>query len=303
MTVRPSILCPVDYSEASVGALRYAAALAEHFATRLLVLTVEDQLLTTALELQTGVKWTPATSERELADFASNALGDGAATSARREFRAEVGKPPVEILRVARAEACDLIVMGSRGQTGVRKLFLGSTAERVLRETTIPVLVTPPTDPGPVRLEDAPRLLGRIVAPVDLSPNSTYQAHVAGAVAGALGLPLLLVHVLEPVQTRVLERFRLTGLDAERRSTAELALSQIVATSVSGLPSEVLVLSGDPAEEIAKVLRERRAGLLVMGLHESSFLGPRMGSVTYRTLALSSVLVLALPPQAAGAGT
>ena len=46
MNVRPSILCPIDYSDASAGALRYAAAIAEHFVTRLIVLTVEDPLLT-----------------------------------------------------------------------------------------------------------------------------------------------------------------------------------------------------------------------------------------------------------------
>ena len=297
MTIRPAILCPVDYSESSVGALRYAAALADHFATRLLVLAVEDPLLTTAMELHTGVKWTPAVTEREVADFVSKSVGDAGATLATREFRAGVGKAPAEILRIASDEACDLIVMGSHGQTGVRKLLLGSTTERVLRETTLPVLVTPPTDPGPISVEDAPRLVGRIVAPVDLSSGSHYQAHVAGSLASALDVPLLVVHVLEPVPTRLSARLRLSGLDAERRSAAEEALAQLVTAHLSGCQSEALVLSGDPAEEIAKVLRDRHAGLLVMGLHEAPLFGPRMGSVTYRTLCLSPALVLALPPK------
>ena len=50
MNVRPSLLCPIDFSEASAGALRYAAAIAQRFVTRLLVLTVEDPLLTVAME-------------------------------------------------------------------------------------------------------------------------------------------------------------------------------------------------------------------------------------------------------------
>ena len=57
MNVRPSILCPIDFSEASAGALRYAAALADHFVTRLIVLSVEDPLLTTAIDLGTGAHW------------------------------------------------------------------------------------------------------------------------------------------------------------------------------------------------------------------------------------------------------
>ena len=51
MNVRPSILCPIDFSEGSAGALRYAAAIASYFATRLIVLSVEDPLLTEAADL------------------------------------------------------------------------------------------------------------------------------------------------------------------------------------------------------------------------------------------------------------
>ena len=62
---------------------------------------------------------------------------------------------------------------------------------------------------------------------------------------------------------------------------------------------ESLVAFGDPAEEIAKLARERQAGLIVIGLHGSPMLGPRMGSVTYRVLCLAPALVLALPPMPA----
>jgi nucleotide-binding universal stress UspA family protein len=58
------------------------------------------------------------------------------------------------------------------------------------------------------------------------------------------------------------------------------------------------VVIGDPAEEIVKVAEARGAGLIVMGLHSSTLLGPRMGSVTYRVLCLTRTLVLALPPVA-----
>jgi hypothetical protein len=57
-----------------------------------------------------------------------------------------------------------------------------------------------------------------------------------------------------------------------------------------------LTAFGDPAEEIAKVAKERHVGLIVIGLHGSPLAGPRMGSVTYRVLCLSQTPVLALPP-------
>jgi nucleotide-binding universal stress UspA family protein len=301
MNVRPSILCPIDYSDASAGALRYAAAIAEHFLTRLIVLTVEDPLLTTALDLGTGIQWTREASEREIAGFAADTFGDDEATIAMCEYDVAIGKAPIEILRVARERSCDLIVMSSQGLTGARKLFFGSTTERVLRETAVPVLVTPPVNPGPVHVEDARRILHRIVVPVDLSPGSTYQTRVAKSLAEALSIPLVLVHVIEPVRSRLLARLNLSGLDSDRRAEAEESLGELVETIPQELRPEALIVFGDPAEEVAKVVRDRQAGLVVMALHGTTASGPRMGSVTYRMLCLSRALVLTLPPKPANA--
>lgn len=299
MNIRPSILCPIDYSEASASALRYAAAIADHFFTRLIVLSVEDPLLTTAKDLGTGVPWTREISEKEIASFVSNTFGERSTALAMCEYEAVVGKPAVEILRVARERSCDLIVMSSHGLTGARKVFFGSTTERVLRETNLPVLVTPPVDPGEVHIEEARQLLGRIIVPVDLSPASAHQTKVAGGLAEALSLPIVLLHVIEPVRSRLLTRISLTRLESNRRAAAEEALEGLLAIIPSNVRSkaEVLIASGDPAEEAAKVIHDRHAGLVVMGLHGSPLIGPRMGSVTYRTLCMSPTLVLALPPR------
>src|SRR5262245_61356274 len=106
MNVRPSILCPVDYSDASAGALRYAAAIAEHFVTRLIVLTVEDPLLTTARDVGTGNHWTSDQSEDELTRFVTDTFAGDAALIAMCECDVAVGKPAAEILRVARERSC-----------------------------------------------------------------------------------------------------------------------------------------------------------------------------------------------------
>jgi nucleotide-binding universal stress UspA family protein len=297
MNVRPSILCPIDFSDASAGALRYAAAIASHFATRLLVLTVEDPLLTEALDLGTSVLWSREECTREMQEFAAKTFGPESSILATLEYEVAVGKPGAETLRVARERSCDLIVISTHGLTGIRKLFFGSTTERVLRETTCPVLVTPPIESGAVRMEDAKRLIHRILVPVDLSPASLHQTQVGRELAEALGLPLILVHVIEPLKSRLAARLHLAGIEADRRSVAEDGLSELMATVPVGLHPEGLVVYGDPAEELAKVARDRQAGLVVMGLHGSPVLGPRMGSVTYRLLCLAPMLVLALPPR------
>lgn len=299
MNVRPSILCPVDFSDASRGALRYAAAVASHFSTRLILMTVEDPLLTEALDLGAGVLWDPKETQAELVQFAKEAFGTEAPVGVTLEYEVAVGKAAAEILRVARERSCDLIVISTHGLTGMRKLFFGSTTERVLRETTRPVLITPPTDPGPLRLEDARALVRRILVPVDLSPASLHQVQVARGLCDALDTPLLVAHVVEPIRSRLAAKFHLPSLEADRRAQAEDALAEIVATLPRKLHPEALIAYGDPAEEIAKVARDRQVGLVVMGLHGSPVLGPRMGSVTYRVLCLAPTMVLAVPPQPA----
>ena len=301
MNVRPSILCPVDYSEASASALRYASVVARHFVTRLIVLAVEDPLLTTALELDTGTRWTPEISERELRSFVAEVFSHDPPALALCEFDVAVGKPATEILRVARERSCDLIVIGSHGATGARRLFFGSTTERVLRETTVPVLVTRPATPAPADVENAGAFVRRIVVPVDLSPASLHQTRVASGLAEALHVPLLLVHVIEPLRSHLLARLHRPGLDASRRAQAEEALATLVETIPAPLHPESLIVFGDPAEEAARVVQARHAGLVVVGLHGSPLLGPRMGSVTYRLLCLANTPILALPPRIADA--
>jgi nucleotide-binding universal stress UspA family protein len=297
MNVRPTILCPVDFSDASATALRYAAAVASHFATRLIVLCVEDPLITEAVDLGTGIVWSAEQSKHQMEQFAAATFGEESSTLAMVEYEVAVGKPAAEILRVSRERSCELIVMSTHGLTGMRKLFFGSTTERVLRETTKPVLVTPPQDPGITRLADLKRVVRRILVPVDLSRASLYQTQVARGIADALGIPLILVHVVEPLKSLLAARLQVAGIDADRRAVAEDGLAELLSTIPRRLHPEALVAYGDPAEELAKVVRDRQAGLVVMGLHGSPPLGPRMGSVTYRMLCLSPTLTLALPPQ------
>jgi universal stress protein A len=296
MIVRPSILCPVDFSDASRGALRYAAAVAGHFGTRLIVMTVEDPLLTEALDLGAGVIWKPEDTQKELVDFAAKTFGDEPPHGVTLEYEVAVGKPAAEILRVSRERSCDLIVISTHGLTGMRKLFFGSTTERVLRETTRPVLITPAADPGRLRLEDVKTIIRRILVPVDLSPSSAQQVRIAQGLAEAIGVPLIISHVVEPIRSRLAARLHLGGVEANRRAIAEEGLGAYVSKLSPKLNAEGLVTYGDPAEEIAKLARDRQAGLIVMGLHGSPMLGPRMGSVTYRVLCLAASMVLAIPP-------
>ena len=296
MTVTPSVLCPIDFSDASRGALYLAATIAAHFRARVIVLSVEDPLLTEAIDLGTGIVWDPQTTREELERFVGRTIPSQTANPEELQYEVAVGKPAQQILLTAQKFACDLIVMSTHGLTGMRKLFFGSTTERVLRATTVPVLAVPPTQEGPATLGDLRRLVSRLLVPVDLSPASLHQVRVARGIAEALDIPMILAHVVEPVRSPLAAKLHLPSIELERRSRAEKALDDLLATVPRTQHPEALVSFGDPAEEIAKVARERGAGLLIVGLHGSPFTGARMGSVTYRILCQAHALVLALPP-------
>jgi universal stress protein A len=176
-------------------------------------------------------------------------------------------------------------------------LFFGSTTERVLRETTIPVLVTPPIAVGPLTPEEVKGRVRRVLVPVDLTDATTRQVQLARRVAETIDVPVLLTHVIEPARFPLPPRTHLPNVDAERRARADKMLEGLRQTIPAALKPEAFVVYGDPAEEIVKVAHDRQAGLIVMGLHSSPLTGPRMGSVTYRVLCLAPTLVLALPPQ------
>ena len=295
MILQPSILCPIDFSESSRGALRYAGAVAAHFGARLTLLAVTDPLLKEAEEFEGPARLTEDT-RHELDRFFRQTFAERPPGIADVRLEVTSGKSAPEILRVSHEEGCDLIVMSSHGATGFRKLFFGSTTERVLRETTVPVLVTSGHDRGPDKLEDAGRLIRRVLVPVDLTAATSHQLDVARGLAEAAGLPLLLLNVVEPVRAISAAQPRLAKVDAERRYRAERRLEEAIESMPPSIKPEALVAYGEPAEEIAKVAADRDAGIIVMGLHSSPVLGPRMGSVTYRVLCLAHRLVLAVQP-------
>jgi nucleotide-binding universal stress UspA family protein len=296
MILRPSVLCPIDFSESSRGALRYAGAVAAHFGARLTLLAVNDPLLDEAAELSGGAPRLVEDTHRELQRFYAQTFTH--APHGIVELRTDVatGKPAPEILRASREGSTDLIVMSSHGSTGFRKLFFGSTTERVLRETTVPVLVTPGGDPGQEQMEDIARSVRRVLVPVDLSAATAQQLEIARGLADALIVPVLLLHVIEPVRSVMPGHLHAPHVETERRDRAERELDAALAAFPVRVKREALIAYGEPAEEIAKVAVDRDAGVIVMGLHSSPVLGPRMGSVTYRVLCLAHRLVLALPP-------
>lgn len=132
-----TVLHPTDFSEHAQVAFEMACALARDYGAQLIILHV-------------GVPPTPMVPEAMLAfdlvTFEEKLRADlervrPAQPGVHPEHRLVIAADPVaEIVRVARRDGCDLIVMGTRGRTGLRHLLLGSVAERVMRAAPCPVI-------------------------------------------------------------------------------------------------------------------------------------------------------------------
>ena len=139
MAIR-TILCPIDLSPQSRPALRIAAVLAARLKASITVLYVDDPLLARA-RLRYDEDELDRRTRAELRRFAERA---GCEPGRRLKVEIGVGTPADEILRAAERGRAGLIVMGTQGRSGPKKLFFGSTTEAVLRRSRIPVLAVPP---------------------------------------------------------------------------------------------------------------------------------------------------------------
>ena len=139
-----NILVPVDGSETSYAAVAQAAELAKAFGGKITVVQV------LALDPYIAAEYISATQTNDLIERARTSvlktLEDAAAkfSDLGIPVEAKLLEGQVvhrEIIKEAETSKADLIVIGSHGRTGLKRLFLGSVAQSVLGEAHIPVLV------------------------------------------------------------------------------------------------------------------------------------------------------------------
>jgi nucleotide-binding universal stress UspA family protein len=144
------ILCATDFSDASEAAIAEAQKLAAALGAEMVLLHVASEAPQWSETVYTPAVRHVFESQRAWAAAGLNAwvvVLAGSGVPARTLVRTGVAWE--EILRVAREEQAELIVIGTHGSTGLNRLLLGSVAERVVRQARCPVLTVRP--PGPVQ--------------------------------------------------------------------------------------------------------------------------------------------------------
>ena len=147
MTIRlQKILLPTDFSDYSAAATKYACELAAKFDAELHLLhTLELHLASTpifgmGLALPKYIHESRVAAEKSL-----SGVLDPKWSAGRTVIQAVVeGSPKVEIIRYARKQDIDLIVLSTHGRTGLSHVIMGSVAETVVRTAPCPVLTVRP---------------------------------------------------------------------------------------------------------------------------------------------------------------
>ena len=137
------VLAPTDFSDRANAAVRYAVELAAKFDAELILLNIIPD---TALVLPDAVMPTPLPigDLGQLTDAAKSGLATVVKSlgleghKVRQEVR--IGSPAAEIIAAARDLRADLVCVGTHGRTGLAHMLMGSTAEKVVRESPCPVL-------------------------------------------------------------------------------------------------------------------------------------------------------------------
>lgn len=141
------VLVPTDFSPVSAHVIQYAGELAHKFGASLLVVHVVPPSAYPMINVA-GMGHFPnlreeirKRCEHEMAELLAKTPPEAQTTS-----RIVEGVPFTEILRCAHDEQVDMIVMATHGHTGLKHMVLGSTAERVVRMATCPVLTVRATE-------------------------------------------------------------------------------------------------------------------------------------------------------------
>ncbi len=282
-----NVLLATDFSPAAENALRYAGELARHAKAKLYAVHVQAPP-NYALPPQSWKGTTESTEfqARELKEKMGNSFPEVESEVIVRE-----GVPWRVLASLADEMRIDLIVLGTRGRTGIEKFLLGSQAEEILRHAPCPVLVAGPysywSEHG-----------GKKVPEILYATGFGLAAHEGAAYAQSFAEDyqshLTLLHVIaEPRADEFVNASQL--VEASERKMRSLI------PEPESLPKEpsFLVEQGPTAEKILEVAERIHADLIVLGARQADgFPGVATHlpiSVAHKVIAEANCPVLAIP--------
>ena len=292
-----NVLVPTDFSDEAHKALRYAAALVRRCNAHLHIVNVSevDFAITGPARPETNPLISDTDDGRALKQQLDAVIGG----SVDATFHGRTGRAFDQIVRCAHEIPADLIVMSTHGRTGLKRLFLGSTAERVVQYSLSPVLVVR-RDEEQLIAEGQPLAIESILVPVDFSSSSAEGVRYAIDFARAFGARLVLFHSFEAPQFLTTDRsghYSLPPTPEATRAAAEDQMRQFVkAFNFNGVDFETQIMMGKAAEAICDYAIERKSDLIISSTHgRTGFMHVLIGSVAEHVVRYARTPVLVVP--------
>jgi len=240
----------------------------------------------------TGSRLEELAEEEEEARVALDGMGPARTRVVRAVVRGVAAAP--SIVEYADVQGVELIVMGSHGRRGVRRLLLGSVTEEVVRASECPVLVVPRTPDGaPARHNYA-----RILAPIDFSIQSEAGLRVAADLARRFDAGLELIHAVDiPTLPELYGPSAGPLVDVKRATDAAMATIETLAAPLRHDVTVATSTSVGGAVHTILEAAEPDTDLIVMPTHGYSGLDRLlMGSVAEGVLRRARCPVLLIKP-------
>ncbi len=146
------ILVPLDGSRSGLRALKYATGLAQNFGAEIILLQVVKQAIP-LIDVGTPAGSTVAVEVARMEDrrnvtrarrYLSGKVRQLKSRGITASYNVKIGDPALVIVAFSRKEKMDLIVMSTRGKSGIKRAIMGSVADAVIRKSGKPVLVIKP---------------------------------------------------------------------------------------------------------------------------------------------------------------
>ena len=241
-------LVPIDFSDNSLKALDFALALASSKVDRITLIHVVE----THYDFASQVEFFTKQQLQEGKKRGKELLASHEDSKINLKFRLEEGNPALQITQLAAKQKVDLIVMGTKGASGITKTLIGTVAVRIIRESPCPVLVV---------------------------PAAAFKTNLKQFVLG-LGFadhePALLNWVATQIkkwkgQLQVVH-VRSTEKQLFKQELLELGMKSYLSKKYSSLKPEFLALSGGKPTETLRTHMQSKPGILVMCHAQQGFL-------------------------------
>ncbi|HKM81216.1 MAG TPA: universal stress protein [Candidatus Acidoferrum sp.] len=249
-----NILFATDFSQAAAQAIPYVKKIAEHYDADLVTLYVRPPVVN---PMTPPANWPSYIEAAAAEDDVHRQEVLNTFAGIRTQALIEEGDIQGCLAAAIEKNNTDLVIIGTRGRTGLGKLLLGSVAEEIFRTVSCPVLTVGPhsdSSQGPSGE------LREILYATDLSPESRAAAPYAISLAKEFQARLILMHVItEQPEDLVVPVNVKAGLE-------KLLRELVPPEAEASCKPEYIVECGDPADMILKFADVKKMHLIVLGV-------------------------------------